>query len=256
MDDLVPISTKLDTVIEDTTTLKTTTGTIDTTTKDTNSKVNSMQTKVDGIDSNVAEIKSTVSNLGGETSTTGWGVLAKEKTFTGQYAGLIEVERDALESFVFLDYFIPPVSGMYTIEVQGNLTVNDWIDMGLYMFTYNDLARIWQTGVIMNEMNNKGTMTGSFWNLKMLLSDLKDNNAAQYEFMKNFTIEKDTEVLEFGNFYSYSETAIDTYDCILLEAGKPYILTGYLDDNQGGDPIECYISSVKYYYGNDVNPHL
>ena len=33
-DDLVPISTKLDTVIEDTTTLKTTTGTIDTTTKD------------------------------------------------------------------------------------------------------------------------------------------------------------------------------------------------------------------------------
>ncbi len=51
-DDLVPISTKLDTVIEDTTTLKTTTGTIDTTTKDTNSKVNSMQTVISklGID--------------------------------------------------------------------------------------------------------------------------------------------------------------------------------------------------------------
>ena len=55
-DNLVPISTKLDTVIEDTTTLKTTTGTIDTTTKDTNSKVSAMQTKVDGIDSNVAGI--------------------------------------------------------------------------------------------------------------------------------------------------------------------------------------------------------
>ena len=51
-DDLVPISTKLDTVIEDTTTLKTTTGTIDTTTKDTNSKVSAMQTVISklGID--------------------------------------------------------------------------------------------------------------------------------------------------------------------------------------------------------------
>ena len=51
-DDLVPISTKLDTVIEDTTTIKGTTGTIDTTTKDTNSKVNVMQTVISklGID--------------------------------------------------------------------------------------------------------------------------------------------------------------------------------------------------------------
>ena len=55
-DDLVPISTKLDTVVEDTTSIKTTTGTIDTTTKDTNSKVSAMQTKVDGIDSSVSEI--------------------------------------------------------------------------------------------------------------------------------------------------------------------------------------------------------
>ena len=55
-DDLVPISTKLDTVIEDTTSIKGTNTTIDTTTKDTNSKVSAMQTKVDGIDSKVAEI--------------------------------------------------------------------------------------------------------------------------------------------------------------------------------------------------------
>ena len=255
MDDLVPISTKLDTVIEDTTTLKTTTGTIDTTTKDTNSKVGAMQTKVDGIDSNVAEIKSTVSNLGGETSTTGWGVLAQEKTFSGQYSGLVTMNDGDLQSFAFIDYFVPPVAGVYTVEIIANQTVGDWFDMDLYMFTREDFTRMWQTAIIMNELGSGGSFTGSFWSLRDIKRDTDDNSIGQYEFMNHFDMYEDTEVLSFGYMGTLNDQ-LTSRNTVYLDSGKPYILTGYIAENSGGGDQKVFISSVKFYYGNEVNPYL
>ena len=162
-DDLVPISTKLDTVIEDTTSLKTTTGTIDTTTKDTNSKVSAMQTKVDGIDSSVTEIKSTVSNLqttvnvidtnveeiknnpsGGEK----WvysGKTGTEKTLIRNVDFLedgeitLTAEADAYDNRAYVvGFFVPKVGGIHNITITAD-TLSSAEDVYIGVASYNEI---------------------------------------------------------------------------------------------------------------------
>ena len=162
-DDLVPISTKLDTVVEDTTTLKTTTGTIDTTTKDTNSKVSAMQTKVDGIDSSVTAIKSTVSNL--QTTVNGIDTNVEEiknNPSGGEkwvYSGKTGTEKTLIRNVNFLEdgeitlaaetddydnkayvigFFVPKVSGIHNITITAN-TLNSTEDVYIGVASYNEI---------------------------------------------------------------------------------------------------------------------
>lgn len=162
-DDLVPISTKLDTVIEDTTALKTTTGTIDTTTKDTNSKVSAMQTKVDGIDGSVAEIKSTVSNLQTTVGTIDTNVEEiKNNPSSGEkwvYSGKTGIEKTLIRNVDFLEngeitltaetddynnpayvigFFVPKVSGIHNITITAD-TLSSTEDVYIGVASYNEI---------------------------------------------------------------------------------------------------------------------
>lgn len=161
--DLVPINTKLDTVIEDTTSIKTTTGTIDTTTKDTNSKVSAMQTKVDGIDSSATEIKNTVSNLQTTVGTIDTNVEEIKNNPSGGekwvYSGKTGTEKTLIRNVDFLEdgeialtaetdnynnsayvigFFVPKVSGIHNITITAD-TLNSTEDVYIGVASYNEI---------------------------------------------------------------------------------------------------------------------
>lgn len=267
-DDLVPISTKLDTVVEDTTTLKTTTGTIDTTTKDTNSKVSAMQTKVDGIDSSVTEIKSTVSNL--QTTVNGidtnveeiknnpsggekWvysGKTGTEKTLIRNVDFLedgeitLTAEADVWENKAYvIGFFVPKVSGIHNITITADtLSSNDDVYIGVA--SYNE---IFFAITNQNVLNTDGQI------------DDFDTANQQFGFWDNTDIYGSTDGIMLGRrlLYSYldgrrfsSDDATHTMTKYCTKDEPVYILSA---SNETTDITlwECTVT-VKY---NETEPY-
>ena len=174
--DLEPINTKLDTIINDTTTVKSTSNTIDSTTKDTNSKVSNTQATVNSINSNLgtvqsttsatqntvnaintntSAIKSVVDTINTNVSEIKNGSIDGDKYYAGEsgtlktltsvssrYHTVIEGRKTAEERYGFvMGYFLPKLSGIHNIslkcEGRGSSSVNYYLSLG----TYDDFMR-------------------------------------------------------------------------------------------------------------------
>lgn len=267
-DDLVPISTKLDTVVEDTTTLKTTTGTIDTTTKDTNSKVSAMQTKVDGIDGSVTEIKSTVSNLQTTVGTIDTNVEEIKNNPSGGekwvYSGSTGTEKTLIKNVDFLEdremtlaartddyenkalvigFFVPKVSGIHNITITAD-TLNSTEDVYIGVASYNE---------ILFAITNQNVL-----NADGQIDDLDKVNE-QFGYWDNTIIHSSSDGIAYGKrlLYSYlngdrfsSDDATHTMHKYCTKDEPVYIIAA---NNETSDITlwECTVT-VKY---NETEPY-
>ena len=244
---------------------------VDTTTKDTNSKVISLTSTAgtinetaSSIDTKTTDMKISLLSIGakideltnsiGGTSTTGWGKTAISKTFT-QYNSLTQEATD-VAYLNMLTYFIPPVSGLYTIRLSTTTNKSHYGSTDWYMLTDRDLLNWMNTNIIMNQLKNSGTMTGSFYDIRQLISDLESGGVAMWPVPNKAKFYNDFNILKFGTCgWLGSDLTSEDYNKVYLQKDVPYILTGLLDEQSGGQKFTLTFNGFDIYYGNETNPH-
>lgn len=242
---------------------------VDTTTKDTNTKVNNLTSTAgtinettSSIDTKTTDMKISLLSIGakideltnsiGGTSTTGWGKTALSKTFTS-YNSITQKATDGAY-LSMLTYFIPPVSGLYTIRLKTTTTVAYNGDTHWYMLTEKDFFNWLSTNIIINKLK-PNTMNGDFYNIRQIIDDFTAGTVVKWSMPTNINFYDDFKFLEFGLCMSGKNLTSEIYNKVYLQKDVPYILTGLLDAQSGGTQFTLTFNGCDIYYGNETNPH-